>query len=140
MFQKKNIMIADLNGATCLIQAEDIEFPLYARGLQFCSPNQDSFVRLTAMNILNVLHLSTVSSQLQHSSQENDSQAKATAETSSSSDNVIQSHFGEYRSTFRQRVSIACQPGRVEPFIGPIFRRLFHLRRTFVTCRRTNDG
>eukprot|EP00590_Aulacoseira_subarctica_P009634 CAMPEP_0172433464 /NCGR_PEP_ID=MMETSP1064-20121228/68222_1 /TAXON_ID=202472 /ORGANISM="Aulacoseira subarctica , Strain CCAP 1002/5" /LENGTH=746 /DNA_ID=CAMNT_0013181387 /DNA_START=156 /DNA_END=2393 /DNA_ORIENTATION=- len=133
-------MSGSLNGATCFIQPEVIGFPLYARALEFCSPNQDSFVRLTAMNIcLNTLRLATVTSQLQHCSHENDSQTKATAETSTTSDNVIQS-IDKTKSPdatlesidlpFRERISIAhhiCQPERVEPFIGPIFCRLCHL-------------
>lgn len=39
-----------------------VEFPLYDRALEFCGAHQDSFVRLTAMNIcLNTLRLATVS-------------------------------------------------------------------------------
>eukprot|EP00554_Chaetoceros_debilis_P010999 CAMPEP_0194108562 /NCGR_PEP_ID=MMETSP0150-20130528/8226_1 /TAXON_ID=122233 /ORGANISM="Chaetoceros debilis, Strain MM31A-1" /LENGTH=1296 /DNA_ID=CAMNT_0038797289 /DNA_START=297 /DNA_END=4184 /DNA_ORIENTATION=- len=38
----------------------DIQFPLYARALQFCDPDEDAFVRTTAMNIcLNTLRLTT---------------------------------------------------------------------------------
>lgn len=37
-----------------------IQFPLYARALEFCSPEEDTFVRVTAMNIcLNTLRLAT---------------------------------------------------------------------------------
>lgn len=37
-----------------------IQFPLYARALQFCDPDEDAFVRTTAMNIcLNTLRLTT---------------------------------------------------------------------------------
>eukprot|EP00559_Dactyliosolen_fragilissimus_P009941 CAMPEP_0184857644 /NCGR_PEP_ID=MMETSP0580-20130426/2794_1 /TAXON_ID=1118495 /ORGANISM="Dactyliosolen fragilissimus" /LENGTH=1231 /DNA_ID=CAMNT_0027353355 /DNA_START=166 /DNA_END=3861 /DNA_ORIENTATION=- len=39
---------------------EHVQFPLYERALQFCSQEQDSFVRITAMNIcLNTLRLIT---------------------------------------------------------------------------------
>ena len=39
----------------------DVDFPLYARALKFCNSNQDSFVRVTAMNIcLNTVRLAAV--------------------------------------------------------------------------------
>lgn len=38
-----------------------VEFPLYSRALEFCSSDQDSFVRVTAMNIcMNMIRLATV--------------------------------------------------------------------------------
>ena len=38
-----------------------VEFPLYARALEFCSSEMDSFVRVTAMNIcMNMIRLATV--------------------------------------------------------------------------------
>ena len=38
-----------------------VEFPLYARALEFCSTEQDSFVRVTAMNVcMNIIRLATV--------------------------------------------------------------------------------
>ncbi|KAL7541742.1 hypothetical protein ACHAXR_011634 [Thalassiosira sp. AJA248-18] len=38
-----------------------VEFPLYARALEFCTPEQDSFVRVTAMNVcMNIIRLATV--------------------------------------------------------------------------------
>ena len=44
-----------------LISELEVDFPLYARTLQFCSQDQDSFVRITAMNIcLNTIRLATV--------------------------------------------------------------------------------
>jgi hypothetical protein len=52
-----------LNDVGVDLHTEDIEFPLYARALEFCNSNQDSFVRLTAMNIcLNTLRLAAISS------------------------------------------------------------------------------
>ena len=51
----------DLEKKNDLVRNLEVEFPLYARTLQFCSPYQDSFVRITAMNIcLNTIRLSTV--------------------------------------------------------------------------------
>jgi hypothetical protein len=39
---------------------EDVKFPLYERALQFCTPDVETFVRTTAMNIcLNILRLAT---------------------------------------------------------------------------------
>eukprot|EP00978_Attheya_sp_CCMP212_P014831 scaffold37993_cov59-Attheya_sp.AAC.5 len=41
--------------------ADDVEFPLYARALEFCGSGHDHFVRVTAMNVcLNTLRLATV--------------------------------------------------------------------------------
>ncbi|KAL9179663.1 hypothetical protein ACHAXT_008953 [Thalassiosira profunda] len=38
-----------------------VEFPLYARALEFCAPEQDSFVRVTAMNVcMNLVRLAAV--------------------------------------------------------------------------------
>ncbi len=52
-----------------------IQFPLYARALEFCHPDVDNFVRVTAMNIcLNTLRLAT-----------NGDPLSATAKTSSAS-------------------------------------------------------
>ena len=47
----------DLNeSASEETKARAIEFPLYARALDFCAAHHDSFVRVTAMNIcLNTL-------------------------------------------------------------------------------------
>ena len=44
------------------VKEVEVCFPLYARALEFCAAHQDSFVRVTAMNIcLNTLRLATVS-------------------------------------------------------------------------------
>ena len=43
------------------VKSVEVCFPLYARALEFCAAHQDSFVRVTAMNIcLNTLRLATV--------------------------------------------------------------------------------
>eukprot|EP00956_Cyclotella_meneghiniana_P013044 scaffold18638_cov35-Cyclotella_meneghiniana.AAC.4 len=42
-------------------QPLEAEFPLYSRALEFCSSEQDSFVRVTAMNIcMNMIRLATL--------------------------------------------------------------------------------
>jgi hypothetical protein len=49
------------DGSSSNNNADDVEFPLYARALEFCGSGHDSFVRVTAMNVcLNTLRLATV--------------------------------------------------------------------------------
>jgi hypothetical protein len=101
---------------------EDIEFPLYARALEFCSTNQDSFIRLTAMNIcLNTLRLAASSS---HS--DDWSELKEPDMVSKSPKRIVES----VDLPFRERIAIAqhiCHPDRVQLFIRPIFGRLEYL-------------
>ncbi len=101
---------------------EDIEFPLYARALEFCNTNQDSFVRLTAMNIcLNTLRLAAISSHSKLCSEKKEPYVAS------------KSPIGIPESVdlpFRERIAIAqhiCHPDRVQLFIRPIFYRLEYL-------------
>ena len=68
-----------------IFNLKDVEFPLYARALEFCSPNHDNFVRVTAMNIcLNTLRLGAVNEtdNADDSSHELDSCSASTGRTS----------------------------------------------------------
>ncbi|CAJ1966712.1 unnamed protein product [Cylindrotheca closterium] len=94
-----------------------VEFPLYERALEFCSTHNDSFIRITAMNIcLNTLRLSVVGSE------EDDGQNQ---------DSSLESPDGVLHNAralpMRERLAIAqfvCSPRRVERLISPIFTKL----------------
>lgn len=101
----------------------EVEFPLYARALDFCSTNQDSFVRVTAMNIcLNTLRLTTVCEE-EHTG----GPGSPTSDSRSSPDGVL--HNAE-PLPIRERLAIAqhvCAPSRVEGLVSPIFTKLAQL-------------
>ena len=94
-----------------------VEFPLYERALEFCGAHQDSFVRVTAMNIcLNTLRLVTVD--------EEDESEGSRKDAGSSPDGVL---HNAKPLPFRERLAIAqhtCTPSRVERLIAPIFSKL----------------
>jgi hypothetical protein len=98
-----------------------VEFPLYDRALEFCAADQDSFVRLTAINIcLNTLRLATVSSGVEDSL----GKANATQPRGETPDGVL--HDSE-ALPFREQIAIArhtCAPSRVERLIAPMFTKL----------------
>lgn len=102
------------------VKASEVEFPLYARALEYCASHQDRFVRVTAMNIcLNTLRLATVSQAV--SSEVNfDENAK------SPDGSLLNAHA----LPLRERLAIAqhvCTPSRVEALVSPIFTNLAHL-------------
>ena len=119
------------DGASIRVTPEDVKFPLYARALQFCSQKQDSFVRVTAMNIcLNTLRIATITGENDNGREEDDDVGgggKAPA--------IIKSPDGGslHKSAalpFRERMAIAryvCAPDRVECLVSPIFIKLGHL-------------
>ena len=94
-----------------------VEFPLYDRALEFCAAHQDSFVRLTAINIcLNTLRLATVSS--------SSGVMEASPGKAGTPDGVL--HYSE-PLPFREQIAIArhtCAPSRVERLIAPMFTKL----------------
>jgi uncharacterized protein YdcH (DUF465 family) len=115
--------------------ALQIEFPLYERALEFCAAHQDSFVRLTAMNIcLNTLRLTTVS----HFEEVHDRQDASPSRRPGSPvaprspvESVGSSPDGVLHNAkplpFRERLAIAqytCSPSRVERLVSPIFAKL----------------
>jgi hypothetical protein len=95
-----------------------VDFPLYERALEFCAAHQDSFVRVTAMNIcLNTLRLTTVS--LPDDEGDNEDHTEVSVP-----DGVL--HTAK-PLPFRERFAIAqyaCIPLNVERLIAPIFTKL----------------
>jgi hypothetical protein len=104
------------------IKTVKLEFPLYERALEFCTAHQDSFVRVTAMNIcLNMLRLATV---VPGSDDEN---GDGTTDLGKSPDGVL---HNAKPLPLKERVSIAqyvCTPARVERLASPIFTKLAQL-------------
>ena len=101
-----------------------IQFPLYERALHFCNPDEDPFVRVTAMNLcLNTLRLATTGGNgrsdgklysKQHASGDDRPDMKKNPTATSS-------------LPFRERLAIAhyvCAPGRVQSLCAGIFTRL----------------
>jgi hypothetical protein len=112
-----------------------IEFPLYERALEFCAAHQDSFVRLTAMNIcLNTLRLTAVSLSEEFNDPQDGSSPRPPGSPTtprspvegagSSPDGVL---HNAKPLPFRERLAIAhytCSPSRVERLVSPIFTKL----------------
>ena len=100
-----------------------VEFPLYARALDFCAAHQDNFVRTTAMNIcLNTLRLATV--QASNESDVDMNERIADMASGSSPDGVL---HNAKPLPLRERLAIAqhvCAPSRVERLVSPIFTKL----------------
>jgi len=113
-----------------------VKFPLYDRALDFCAAHQDSFVRVTAMNIcLNTIRLTTVVGQETEPAEldvEEEEGAFGSAILSSAEKARSSStpDIALHRSKglpFRERLAIAqhtCTPSRVEKLIAPIFTKL----------------
>ena len=99
-------------------RARAIEFPLYARALDFCAAYHDPFVRITAMNIcLNTLRLTTVVPVAGGDIADDDAEG-------SSPDGVMHNAIA---LPFRERLAIAthtCAPSRVSRLASPIFTKL----------------
>jgi uncharacterized protein YdcH (DUF465 family) len=95
-----------------------LEFPLYERALEFCAAHNDSFVRVTAMNIcLNTLRLTTVVDPEVESGDAPDSSELLPDGTLHNAQAL----------PFRERYAIAkyaCIPSRVERLVAPIFTKL----------------
>jgi hypothetical protein len=115
--------IDELDGCPVIVETVQVEFPLYARALEFCSAHQDSFVRVTAMNIcLNTLRLATVGDDMRGSGL-----AKPEREHGASPDGVL---HNAQPLPLRERLAIAqhvCSPSRVEELVSPIFTKLAQL-------------
>lgn len=116
------------------IKTVKLEFPLYERALEFCSAHQDSFVRITAMNIcLNTLRLATVTP--------GDGDEKGyNCNLGKSPDGVL---HNARPLPIKERVSIAqyvCMPTRVERMASPIFTKLAQLWSVLEEQFRAMDG
>eukprot|EP00980_Cylindrotheca_fusiformis_P011702 scaffold2783_cov129-Cylindrotheca_fusiformis.AAC.3 len=98
-----------------------VEFPLYERALEFCSAHQDSFVRVTALNIcLNTLRLAATPPET--TKLEDDSDTRMVTPTGVLHDAKV--------LPMRERLAIAqfvSSPVRVERLVSPIFTKLAEL-------------
>jgi hypothetical protein len=107
------------------VKTIQVEFPLYERALEFCSAHNDSFVRVTAMNIcLNTLRLTTVEPKLGEDEPEIGDLDTATG---ASPDAIL---HNAKALPMRERLAIAqyvCRPSRVERLASPIFTKLAQL-------------
>ena len=114
-----------------LEQCRGVNFPLYARALEFCSVEEDSFVRVTAMNIcLNLMRLATVESSDDHgsssSSPRHDDDENDSGEVLPTSAPTGVLHDAS-TFPFRDRVAIAqyaSTPSRVGDLVSPLCTRL----------------
>ena len=111
------------------VKTIQVQFPLYERALEFCSAHQDSFVRVTAMNIcLNTLRLTTV--EAKKGDEEPGEVAKTVnleASLGASPDGVL---HNAKALPLRERLAIAqyvCTPSRVELLASPVFTKLAQL-------------
>lgn len=107
------------------VAAVKVEFPLYRRALEFCAAHQDSFVRVTAMNIcLNTLRLATVGST-------GPDECIATESNQTSENTFCSSPDGVLHNAkplpLKERLAIAqhvCAPTRVASLVSPVFTKL----------------
>lgn len=107
------------------VQTVKVEFPLYRRALEFCSAHQDSFVRVTAMNIcLNTLRLAIVGPTA-------GLESPSSAHIDTSENTFCSSPDGVLHNAkplpLKERLAIAqhvCAPTRVASLVSPLFTRL----------------
>ena len=115
-----------------LEQCRGVNFPLYARALEFCSAEEnDSFVRVTAMNIcLNLMRLATVESSADAGSS---SSSPKQDDDENDCDDVLPTSaptgvlHDASTFPFRDRVAIAqyaSTPSRVGDLVSPLCTRL----------------
>ncbi|KAL7426986.1 hypothetical protein ACHAXM_000700 [Skeletonema potamos] len=103
-------------------QRQNVDFPLYSRALEFCSIEQDSFVRVTAMNVcMNIIRLATV----EHSSGDGENGI----DNDSTHSNQVPTGALHEATTLplQDRIAIAqyaCHPRRVSDLISPLCSRL----------------
>lgn len=110
------------------VKTIEVEFPLFERALEFCSAHNDSFVRVTAMNIcLNTLRLTTVEAKTEEEEVEVAEKVKLEAALEASPDAVL---HNAKALPLRERLAIAqyvCTPSRVEKLASPVFTKLAQL-------------
>ena len=100
-------------------QRQNVDFPLYSRALEFCSSEQDSFVRVTAMNVcMNIIRLATVEQPCGNDDEE----------SLTHSNKVPTGALHEAITLpLQDRIAIAqyaCHPRRVSDLISPLCSRL----------------
>lgn len=105
-------------------QRQKVDFPLYSRALEFCSSEQDSFVRVTAMNVcMNIIRLATVEQQSCGGDGDDDND-----DESAHSNEVPTGALHEAITLpLQDRIAIAqyaCHPRRVSDLISPLCSRL----------------
>lgn len=105
-------------------QRQNVDFPLYSRALEFCSSEQDSFVRVTAMNVcMNIIRLATVEQQSCGDNGDTDND-----DESAHSNEVPTGALHEAITLpLQDRIAIAqyaCHPRRVSDLISPLCSRL----------------
>jgi len=119
-----------------------VEFPLYARALEFCTPEQDSFVRVTAMNVcMNIIRLATVHSEGDEDDEDEDGSESGDKDGGNGSDDEddddqqslpptdTPSGFLHEAPTLPLQDCIAiaqyaCHPQRVADLVSPLCARL----------------
>jgi len=127
------------------IDFKTVQFPLYERALTFCNPDEDPFVRVTAMNIcLNTLRLATDGDPLSPDSSDvagiviDDSLCKRWTEMDLLSGSNYNDDRPDRKSNpaqmsklpFRERLAIShyvCEPSRVQALSAGIFTQLASL-------------
>jgi hypothetical protein len=102
-------------------QRQNVDFPLYARALEFCAPEQDSFVRVTAMNVcMNIIRLATV----EQSGGVDDDDGSSTHCTNEVPTGALHEAV---TLPLQDRIAIAqyaCHPRRVSELVSPLCSRL----------------
>ena len=107
-----------------------IQFPLYERALQFCTPDEDPFVRVTAMNLcLNTLRLATNGDEIiNNEASENEEDSKINRDREKKKRPDKRKNPSEMSSLpFRERLAIShfvCAPMRVQGLCAGIFTTL----------------
>ena len=102
-------------------QRQHVDFPLYSRALEFCFSEQDSFVRVTAMNVcMNIIRLATVEETFEDDENDEDQSAHSNEVPTGALHEAL-------RLPLQDRIAIAqyaCHPRRVSDLISPLCSRL----------------
>lgn len=128
-----------------------IQFPLYRRALEFCNPDEDTFVRVTAMNIcLNTLRLATNGNSItmedllsihQNQSTPNSNSNESHRPDKSMSPDGCSLHL-KNALPFRERLAIAhfvCLPAHVQALTSATFTKIGQLCGSIEEIMRSMD-
>jgi hypothetical protein len=129
-----------------------VDFPLYARALDFCSPEEDTFVRITAMNLcLNTLRLAAFNGVECKQKEQSDRPSLVTQHSIHGSfgdgdvkvdDEVDSPDPNDKVLPFRERFAIChfvCKPSHVQSLMSPIFTKLARLSGLIEETMRSLD-